>query len=156
MRRADECRRKLLHLRTPPSSMPRLRCQASRMVAGNIPLPFCHHSPSHISQETRNVVDLRDKIKTFLASQGMIKGHSGAAPRVAEHDPQILTLSADYPSPTNSPQTPTLSIPSTNDERPSSYPLRTDRYPDNDRKTSPLPLPLSSLTLLQVYPSCTS
>ncbi|KAG9315231.1 hypothetical protein JVU11DRAFT_4364 [Chiua virens] len=84
-------------------------------------------------RENRNVVDLRDKIKTFLASQGMIKGHSGSAPRAVEQEPQILTLSADYVSPNNSPQTPTLSISSTNDERPSSYPLRTDRYPDNDR-----------------------
>ncbi|KAI9570560.1 hypothetical protein HD554DRAFT_2082971, partial [Boletus coccyginus] len=82
-------------------------------------------------RENRNVLDLRDKIKTFLASQGMIKGHSGSAPRAAEQEPQILALSADYVSPTNSPQTPTLSISSTNDER-SSYPLRTDRYPDND------------------------
>ena len=63
----------------------------------------------------------------------MIKGHSGSAPRAAEQEPQILALSADYVSPTNSPQTPTLSISSTNDER-SSYPLRTDRYPDNDCK----------------------
>ncbi|KAG8213097.1 hypothetical protein J3R82DRAFT_11493 [Butyriboletus roseoflavus] len=84
-------------------------------------------------RENRNVLDLREKIKTFLASQGMIKGHSGSAPRDAEQEPQVLTLSADYGSPSNSPQTPTLSIPSTNDERPSSYPLRTDRYPDNDR-----------------------
>jgi hypothetical protein len=111
-------------------------------------------TPSHISQENRNVLDLRDKIKTFLASQGMIKGHSGAAPRAAEQEPQILALSADYASPTNSPQTPTLSISSTHDERPSSYPLRTDRYPDNDRKTpvchsSFLPNPS------QVYLSCT-
>lgn len=156
MRRADERRRQLLHLRSPPSSMPRLRCQASRVVAGNAPLSFSHRIPSHISQETRNVVDLREKIKTFLASQGMIKGHSGSAPRAPEHEPQILTLSADYPSPSNSPQTPTLSIPSTNDERPSSYPLRLDRYPDNDRKTYPPSLHPSCLTPPQVYLSCTS
>ena len=108
------------------------------MAAGNAP-PLSHPHPTppnHISQENRNVVDLREKIKAFLASQGMIKGHSGTASRAAEQDPQILALSADYVSPTNSPQTPTLSISSTNDERPSSYPLRTDRYPDNDRKTT--------------------
>lgn len=104
------------------------------MVAGNVPLPLSP-TASHISQENRNVLDLRDKIKTFLASQGMIKGHSGAAPRTAEQEPQILALSADYVSPTNSPQTPTLSISSTHDERPPPYPLRMDRYSDNDRKT---------------------
>ncbi|KAF8134961.1 fungal-specific transcription factor domain-containing protein, partial [Boletus edulis] len=85
-------------------------------------------------RENRNVLDLRDKIKTFLASQGMIKGHSGSATRAAEQEQQILSLSTDYVSPTNSPQTPTLSISSTNDERPSTYPLRTNtgRYPDSD------------------------
>ncbi|KAH0833230.1 hypothetical protein J3R83DRAFT_12290 [Lanmaoa asiatica] len=82
----------------------------------NRPSPFPPHVPSHISQENRNVLDLREKIKTFLASQGMIKGHSGSAPRAAELEPQVLSLSVDYVSPTNSPQTPTLSIPSTNDE----------------------------------------
>ena len=155
VRRGDEWRGQLLHLRSPPPPMPRLRCQTSRMVAGNDPLPVFPHTPSHISQENRNVLDLRDKIKTFLASQGMIKGHSGAAPRAAEQEPQILALSADYVSPTNSPQTPTLSISSTNDERPSSYPLRTDRYPDNDRKTPCLPL-VSPPNPPQVYLSCTS
>lgn len=112
------------------------------MAARKFPLPSPHTYP-HTPQENRNVLDLRDKIKTFLASQGMIKGHSGSAPRAAEHDPQILALSADYISPMNSPQTPTLSISSTNDERPSSYPLRTDRYPDNDRMPSSPPTPSS-------------
>lgn len=35
MRRADECRRQLLHLRPSPSPMPRFRCQTSRVAAGN-------------------------------------------------------------------------------------------------------------------------
>jgi len=58
---------------------------------------------------------LREKIKNFLAAQGMIKGHSGAGPRPSEQEPSILSLSGDYPSPSTSPQTPTLSISS--DER---------------------------------------
>ncbi|KAJ8519049.1 hypothetical protein ONZ45_g3942 [Pleurotus djamor] len=43
-------------------------------------------------REQKNVVELREKIKTFLASQGMIKGHSGSGPRNAEQEPQILRL----------------------------------------------------------------
>lgn len=141
MRRADEYRWQLLHLHPPSSPMPRLRGQTSRVASGKR-LPFIsRYIPSYATQENRNVVDLRDKIKTFLASQGMIKGHSGSAPRAAEQEPQILSLSADYVSPSNSPQTPTLSIPSANEERPSSYPLRTDRYSDNDRKPLPSTFP---------------
>ncbi|KAF9243475.1 fungal-specific transcription factor domain-containing protein [Melanogaster broomeanus] len=83
-------------------------------------------------RENRNVVDLRDKIKTFLASQGMIKGHSGSGPRSAEQEPQILALSSDYPSPSTSPHTPTLSISSNHEERSSStYPLRGGQYSDS-------------------------
>ncbi|KAG1781711.1 fungal-specific transcription factor domain-containing protein [Suillus placidus] len=66
------------------------------------------------------VVDLREKIKNFLAAQGMIKGHSGAGPRPNDQEPSILSLSADYASPSTSPQTPTLSISSD------------DRHPRND------------------------
>ncbi|KAH7884374.1 fungal-specific transcription factor domain-containing protein [Phlebopus sp. FC_14] len=82
-------------------------------------------------RESRNVVDLREKIKGFLASQGMIKGHSGAGPRSSEQEPQVLALSSDFVSAKRSPQTPTLSISST-DERPSStYPLRQGHYSDS-------------------------
>lgn len=42
-------------------------------------------------RENRNVLQLRDKIKNFLASQGMIKGHSGSGPRSTE-PPGILRL----------------------------------------------------------------
>lgn len=49
---------------------------------------------SHV-QESRNVTELREKIKGFLASQGMIKGHSGSGPRTAEQEPQILRLNDD-------------------------------------------------------------
>lgn len=74
-------------------------------------------------RDSRNVVDLREKIKSFLASQGMIKGHSGSGPRSSEQEPQILHLSNEYASPSTTPQTPTLSISSSNEDRiPSAYP----------------------------------
>jgi hypothetical protein len=40
-------------------------------------------------------VELREKIKGFLASQGMIKGHSGSASRIMEHEPSTLRLAGD-------------------------------------------------------------
>ncbi|KAF9451915.1 hypothetical protein P691DRAFT_756906 [Macrolepiota fuliginosa MF-IS2] len=44
-------------------------------------------------RENRNVVQLRDKIKNFLASQGMIKGHSGSGARSSDQPPVLrLTL----------------------------------------------------------------
>ncbi|KAI6123526.1 hypothetical protein EV401DRAFT_1946244 [Pisolithus croceorrhizus] len=74
-------------------------------------------------RDSRNVVDLREKIKSFLASQGMIKGHSGSGPRSSEQEPPILHLSNEYASPSTTPQTPTLSISSSNEDRiPSVYP----------------------------------
>jgi C6 transcription factor Pro1 len=55
-------------------------------------------------RENNNVVELRDKIKAFLASQGMIKGHSGSGSRAPEQEPPTLHLSAqNYNSPTESP-----------------------------------------------------
>jgi len=44
-------------------------------------------------REPESVPILREKIKTFLASQGMIKGHSGPGPRNSDQQPQILMLS---------------------------------------------------------------
>ncbi|KAJ7455228.1 fungal-specific transcription factor domain-containing protein [Mycena galericulata] len=62
-------------------------------------------------RESRNVSDMRDKIKSFLAAQGMIKGHSGTGPRGSEHDSPILRLEEDTtPSSSESPPTPTLSL----------------------------------------------
>ncbi|KAG1887064.1 hypothetical protein F4604DRAFT_1916886 [Suillus subluteus] len=62
-----------------------------------------------------NIINLREKIKKFLAVQGMIKGHSGAGPRPNDQEPFILSLSADCASPSTSSPTLTLSISS--DER---------------------------------------
>jgi hypothetical protein len=58
---------------------------------------------------------LREKIKCFLASQGMIKGHSGPGPRSGEQQPQVLVL-CDRSEP-GSPQTPTLSASSSEGHR---------------------------------------
>ncbi|KAE9399792.1 hypothetical protein BT96DRAFT_975672 [Gymnopus androsaceus JB14] len=55
-------------------------------------------------RENNNVTELRDKIKSFLASQGMIKGHSGSGPRAPEQEPPTLHLSTQpYNSPPESP-----------------------------------------------------
>jgi hypothetical protein len=60
-------------------------------------------------RENRRVMELREKIKTFLASQGMIKGHSAAGPR-SSNESTFLALSDDYGSSSDSPPTPTLSL----------------------------------------------
>ncbi|KAJ7170902.1 fungal-specific transcription factor domain-containing protein [Mycena crocata] len=62
-------------------------------------------------RESRNVSEMRDKIKGFLAAQGMIKGHSGSGPRGSDPDLPILRLEEDStPSSSESPPTPTLSL----------------------------------------------
>lgn len=60
-------------------------------------------------QENNSVTELREKIKTFLASQGMIKGHSGSGPRSTDGDPPVLVLVEALQ--TSNPSTPTLSQP---------------------------------------------
>ncbi|KAF8896477.1 fungal-specific transcription factor domain-containing protein [Infundibulicybe gibba] len=62
-------------------------------------------------RESHNVTELREKIKTFLASQGMIKGHSGSGPRNAEHEPEMLRLQDDYSASSETPPTPQLVLP---------------------------------------------
>ncbi|CAL1716988.1 unnamed protein product [Somion occarium] len=62
-------------------------------------------------RENNSVTELREKIKTFLASQGMIKGHSGSGPRTTDGDPPVLVLVDNLHPHGNpsSPPTPTLS-----------------------------------------------
>ncbi|KIM67633.1 hypothetical protein SCLCIDRAFT_1210288 [Scleroderma citrinum Foug A] len=118
-------------------------------------------------RESRTVVDIREKIKSFLASQGMIKGHSGSGPRTSEQEPQILHLSSDYVSPSTSPQTPTLSITSSHEERfPSTYPpgirvpFDTDRLPvmqdspDSPGYDSVILPPFTASPPVSLDPSC--
>lgn len=64
-------------------------------------------------RENNSVPVLREKIKQFLASQGMIKGHSGAAPRSTDKEPPVLTLSVDTSTPTLSGRSSPGSPPST-------------------------------------------
>lgn len=76
------------------------------------------------TQENNSVTELREKIKTFLASQGMIKGHSGSGPRSNEGEPQILTLVDNLqPQQPSSPPTPTLSSGSNDGHRPPQGPV---------------------------------
>jgi len=70
-------------------------------------------------RENNSVSELRERIKAFLAAQGMIKGHSGSGPRTAEQDPPVLVLSGDPNSSTPSPPTHTLSTSSGDSPRPS-------------------------------------
>lgn len=71
-------------------------------------------------RENRNVVMLRDKIKVFLASQGLIKGHSGTGSRSTDQGGAILRLSGD----------PSASYHSSGSESPSHY--RTLSLSDDD------------------------
>ncbi|KAH9945024.1 fungal-specific transcription factor domain-containing protein [Epithele typhae] len=78
-------------------------------------------------RENNSVTELRDKIKTFLASQGMIKGHSGSGPRTTEQDPQVLVLVDHLHTSPSSPPTPTLSATSSEGQQ---------RPPHNGMNTS--------------------
>ena len=74
---------------------------------------FFRRDSNIVLQEPESVPLLREKIKTFLASQGMIKGHSGPGPRNSDQQPQILILSERVE--TRSPPTPTLSATSSSE-----------------------------------------
>ncbi|KII85128.1 hypothetical protein PLICRDRAFT_45259 [Plicaturopsis crispa FD-325 SS-3] len=52
------------------------------------------------------VLELREKIKGHLASQGMIKGHSGSGPRSNGPETELLVLRDDYSSSVSPPTTP--------------------------------------------------
>lgn len=83
------------------------------------------YSRSSYLQENNSVTELREKIKTFLASQGMIKGHSGSGPRTNEEHPPVLVLVDHlHPSP-SSPPTPTLSATSSEGQRPPQHGMNT-------------------------------
>ncbi|KAG6845480.1 hypothetical protein H0H87_008840 [Tephrocybe sp. NHM501043] len=98
-------------------------------------------------RESRNVAELREKIKAFLAAQGMIKGHSGTCPRGVEPEQPTLNLSADgdYSSSSESPPTPTLSL--TDPSRPHHMisSIRDDHFAgENEYSTSTTPALISS------------
>jgi hypothetical protein len=75
----------------------------------------------HNFQEQHKVTEIREKIKTFLASNGMIKGHSTNPARPGEGDAIILHLSDnDYSSSSsssgNSPESALLGLANTIDD----------------------------------------
>jgi len=80
-------------------------------------------------REIHNVREVREKIKNFLASHGMIKGHTGTAlPRESEYELPTLRLSDETSGSesSQSPTTPTLSLtsetmPCTSDDRTHSH-----------------------------------
>jgi hypothetical protein len=90
---------------------------------------------SHV-QENRNLVDdMREKIKQFLAAQGMIKGTAGFGARHSEQPSKLRLTDGDYSSSSASPPTPvsvlseelhpTLTISSERDEP---YPSSLNSY----------------------------
>ena len=77
-----------------------------------------HTHTRRVLQENNSVTELREKIKTFLASQGMIKGHSGSGPRTTDGDPPVLVL-VDNLHPHGNPATPpTPTLSQTSNEPP--------------------------------------
>ncbi|KZT29974.1 hypothetical protein NEOLEDRAFT_1056025 [Neolentinus lepideus HHB14362 ss-1] len=54
-------------------------------------LGFGAKRPDYL-KDTKNVADFREKIKSFLASNGMIKGHSNPGTRAQDEEPSILRL----------------------------------------------------------------
>ncbi|THH17220.1 hypothetical protein EW146_g3559 [Bondarzewia mesenterica] len=68
-------------------------------------------------KENNNVTVFREKIKDYLAAQGMIKGHSGSGARSSENE-GVLVLVDNPRSDSSSPSTPTLSAASSEDPHP--------------------------------------
>ncbi|RDX57063.1 hypothetical protein K466DRAFT_574118 [Polyporus arcularius HHB13444] len=92
-------------------------------------------------RENNSVTELREKIKTFLASQGMIKGHSGSGPRTNEEHPPVLVLVDGLQNSPSSPPTPTLSATSSEGQRPPHNGMNTsfERAPPTHYQTMPPP-----------------
>jgi len=68
-------------------------------------------------QDGRNVLAVRERIKTHLLAQGMIKGYSGAGPSNAERETPILRMHDDINTISSTSTTPALSIASSDDNR---------------------------------------
>ena len=84
------------------------------------------------SKENNNVTMFREKIKDFLAAQGMIKGHSGSGARSSEQEGMLVLITDHGRSDTSSPQSPALSVDSSEDRRPNGHSIssiRHDHYP---------------------------
>lgn len=59
----------------------------------------------------------REKIKDFLAAQGMIKGHSGSGTRSSDQEGMLVLVTDHGRSDTSSPHSPALSVDSSDDRR---------------------------------------
>jgi len=119
--------------------MSRLWAEAPRMAQGTrrawaSSFPFFPKShPLFFSpKENNNVTMFREKIKDFLAAQGMIKGHSGSGTRTSDQEGMLVLVTDHGRSDTSSPQSPALSVDSSDDRRRTGHPISTirhDHYP---------------------------
>jgi hypothetical protein len=79
-------------------------------------------------KENNNVTMFREKIKDFLAAQGMIKGHSGSGARSSEQEGMLVLISDHGRSDTSSPHSPALSVDSSEDRRPNGHNISSLRH----------------------------
>ncbi|TFY56798.1 hypothetical protein EVG20_g8787, partial [Dentipellis fragilis] len=100
-------------------------------------------------KENNNVTVFREKIKDFLAAQGMIKGHSGAGARAAEQEATLVLVQEPGRSDSSSPPTPTLSA-SSDEHRYSG--IATSTSATAAPTTPPLPCRHSRLPIALVAP----
>ncbi|EPQ54325.1 hypothetical protein GLOTRDRAFT_78300 [Gloeophyllum trabeum ATCC 11539] len=79
-------------------------------------LGFGAKRPDYL-KNTKNVADFREKIKSFLASNGMIKGHSNPGTRSPDEEPTMLRLVDEHrhSSSVSSPQSESMSSPDSHD-----------------------------------------
>ncbi|KAH9055219.1 fungal-specific transcription factor domain-containing protein [Lactarius vividus] len=79
-------------------------------------------------KENNNVTMFREKIKDFLAAQGMIKGHSGSGTRTSDQEGMLVLVTDHGRSDTSSPHSPALSIDSSEDRRHSGHNISSLRH----------------------------
>ena len=81
-----------------------------------------------LPKENNNVTMFREKIKDFLAAQGMIKGHSGSGTRSSDQDGMLVLVNDHGRSDTSSPHSPALSVDSSDDRRRNGHTLSSIRH----------------------------
>jgi len=79
-------------------------------------------------KENNNVTMFREKIKDFLAAQGMIKGHSGSGTRANDQEGMLVLITDHGRSDTSSPHSPALSIDSSDDRRRNGHTISSLRH----------------------------
>jgi hypothetical protein len=78
--------------------------------------------------KNNNVTMFREKIKDFLAAQGMIKGHSGSGTRTNDQEGMLVLVQDHGRDDTSSPHSPALSIDSSDDRRHSGHNISSLRH----------------------------